>query len=140
MTSIPMSKLHLQVAVGLLNEGFITAVRRGDLQGPDTQFTPTTYDNISTRRIWLELKYRNFRSVLNRIHLISHPNRRVIATPDEMLHLCTGRPFRKVQPLELGEVIFVRVQDSKDSKETSVYEIHEAVDKNLSGELLLRAS
>lgn len=132
-----MTKLHLQVALGLYNEGFLTAVRRGDLYGPDKEFTPTTVDNISSRRIWLELKYRNFRPVLSRAHLVSHPNRRVYATPKDMLRLCTGKPFGKVQPLALGEVMFVRISGRKG--QPKICEIHEAIDSNLSGELLLRA-
>lgn len=136
LTSIPMSKLHLQVALGLYKEGFLASVQRGDLRGPDKEYTPSTFDNISTRRLWLGMKYRNFRPVLNRMHLVSHPNRRVNATHSDLIGLCTGRPLGKVQPLALGEVMFLRA----NNKEKSVHEIHDAVRRNISGEILCRAS
>lgn len=136
MTSIPMSKLHLQVALGLYKEGFLSSVQRGDIYGPDKTYTSTTVDNISSRRLWLELKYRKFKPVLSRMHIVSHPNRRVFASHTDMLGLCTGKPYGKVQPLALGEVMFVRAKD----KNNTVYEVHEAIANKVSGELLVRAS
>jgi len=136
LTSIPLSKLHLQIALGLYKEGFLSSVQRGDLRGPDPEYTPTTFDNISTRRLWLGMKYRNFEPVLSKFRLVSHPNRRVFASHAELVGLCTGRPLGKVQALSLGEVMFVRAKN----KEKSVHEIHDAVKRNLSGELLCRAS
>lgn len=136
LTSIPMSRLHLQIALGLYKEGFLASVQRGDLSGPDREYVPTTFDNISTRRLWLSLKYRNFKPVLGRLHLVSHPNRRVFARYKDLSGLCAGRPFGKIQPLALGEVMFVRIKD----KSKSVYEIHDAVKRRLDGEILCRAS
>lgn len=136
VTSIPMTKLHLQIALGLYKEGFLGSVQRGDLSGPDKVFTPTTFDNISTRRLWLSMKYRNFKPVLHRIHLVSHPSRKVVASHADLIKLCTGKPLGKVQPLALGEVMFIRA----NNKERSVHEIHDAVRRRLSGEILCRAN
>lgn len=135
ITSIPMSKLNLQVVLGLYKEGFLLSVQRGDLQGPDKTYTPTTFDNVATRRLWLGLKYRNFQPVLRHLHLVSHPNRRVFGTHKDLMGLCSGTPFGKVQPLGLGEVMFVRIKD----KNNSVIEIQEAVRRHLGGEILCRA-
>lgn len=136
LTSIPLTKLHLQIALGLYKEGFVTSVQRGDLRGPDKEYTPTTFDNISTRRLWIGMKYRNFRPVLNKLHLVSHPNRKIFASHSDLIGLCTGRPLGKVQPLALGEVMFIRAKN----KEKSIHEIHDAVKRNLSGEILCRVS
>lgn len=132
LTSIPMTKLHLQVALGLYKEGFISSVQRGDLKGPDKVYTPNTADNISTRRIWLGLKYHNFNSVLKSMHLVSKPSRRVVAKPTAIKDLVAGKPFRQIQPLAMGEVMFVRLADG------DVVEVQEAAKKNLGGEILCR--
>lgn len=134
LTSVPMTKLHLQVALGLYREGFITSVQRGDLQSPDKEFVPTTYDNISTRRLWIGLKFHNFKPVLKSIHLVSHPNRKIFATHKEISSIVAGRKFRTVEPLKLGEVMFIRLKDG------SVVDIHEANRRRLGGEILCRAS
>lgn len=136
LTSVPLSKLNLQVVLGLYREGFLSAVQRGDLQGPDQEYTETTFDNISTRRLWLGMKYREFKPVLHNIHLVSHPNRRVFATHGDLAKLVSGKPHGKVQPLALGEVMFVRIKD----KNKTVMEIQEAVRRHLGGEILCRAS
>lgn len=136
LTSIPMTKLHLQIALGLYKEGFLSSVQRGDLRGPDAEYTPTTFDNVSTRRLWLGMKYRNFAPVLSQMRLVSHPNRRVFASHADLVGLCTGRPLGKVPALKLGEVMFIRAKN----KENSVHEIHDAVKRKLGGEILCRAS
>lgn len=134
LTSVPMTKLHLQVALGLYKEGFLQSLQRGDLKGPDVEYVPATPDNISTRRLWLGLKYRNFKPVLSSLSLVSHPNRRVFGTHQDLVGLCSGRPMGKVQPLRLGEAIFVRLPNQ------TVVEIQEAVRRHQSGEILCRAS
>lgn len=132
LTSVPMTKLHLQLALGLYKEGFISSVQRGDLKGPDKEFIPNTSDNISTRRIWLGLKYHNFQSVIKSMHLVSHPSRRVIARPKDIQDLVAGRPYRRVKPLGMGEAIFVKLDNG------DVVEIQEAARKHLGGEILVR--
>lgn len=134
LTSVPMSKLHLQVALGLYREGFLSSIQRGDLKGPDSEYVPTTFDNVATRRLWIGLKYHNFQSVLRRIHLVSKPSRRVYATPQEIQALVSGKRFRLVQPLQLGEVMFIRLKNG------SLVEIKEAAKRHLGGEILIRAS
>lgn len=134
LTSVPMTKLHLQIALGLYKEGFISSVQRGDLKGPDQVYTPNTADNISTRRIWLGFKYHNFSSVLKNMHIVSKPSRRVVAKPHAIKDLVAGRPFRRVQPLAMGEVMFVRLPNDE------VVEIQDAARKNLGGEILCRVN
>ncbi|CDO55742.1 hypothetical protein DV113_000245 [Geotrichum candidum] len=134
LTSIPFTKLHLQVALGLYKEGFISSIQRGSLTGPDKEYTAATPDNISTRRLWLGLKYHNTKSVISEMHLVSHPNKRVFAKPQQVVDLLAGKKLRQINPPKLGEVMFIR------TKEGDVLELQEAAQKHLGGELLCRVS
>jgi ribosomal protein S8 len=129
-----MTKLHLQVALGLYKEGFLSSIQRGDLRGPDKEFVPTTHDNVSTRRLWIGMKYHNHQPVLKNIHLVSHPNRRVVAEAKDIIGLASGKSFRLVVPPQIGEVMFIRLRDQ------SVVELQEAAKKHLGGEIICRAN
>lgn len=132
LTSIPFSKLHLQVAVGLYREGFLSSIQRGSLTGPDTEYTATTFDNVSTRRLWLGLKYHNAKPVISSMRLVSHPNRRVFVEAKQVSELLGGKAIRQVKPPQLGEVMFLR------TREGEVLELQEAVQKHVGGEILCR--
>lgn len=132
LASIPYTKLHLQIALGLYREGFINSVQRGSLTGPDAEFTPATFDNISTRRLWLGLKYHNSKPVISQMSLISKPNQRIFFDEHQINNLLKGVSSRHVKPLQLGESIFVR------TKSGEVLEIQEAARKEVGGELLFR--
>lgn len=134
LTSIPYTKLHLQLALGLYKEGFISSIQRGSLTGPDKEFTAATPDNISTRRLWLGLKYHNMRPVISQIHLVSKPNRRVHANAQQVNDLLGGKKFRLIEPPKLGEVIFVKVKSGE------LMELQEAAQKQLGGEILCRVN
>lgn len=131
-TSIPFSRLHLQIALGLYREGFISSVQRGSTSGPDLQPVDVTPDNISTRRLWLGLKYRNNQSVIRDISLISKPSRKVNLTATEMKALASGLAVRFIKPLQPAESIFIR------TKNKEIIEIQEAAKKNLAGTALCR--
>ncbi|GME73043.1 unnamed protein product [Ambrosiozyma monospora] len=132
LTKIPYTKLHLQIALGLYKEGFISSVKRGSITGPDLTPVEVTPDNISSRRLWLGMKYRENKPVLSKFQLISKPNRRVFCTSSDLRNFAAGQRFRFVKPLQPGEVIFVR------TREKEVIDLHEAVKKQLDGELLCR--
>lgn len=133
LASIPYSRLHLQISVGLYKEGFISTLQRGSVNGPDLQPVEVTPDNVSTRRLWLGMKYRNGKSVLNKFQLISKPNRRVYANIEELKKFSSGERFRFVKPLMPGEIVFIRPRGTKE-----VINLHEAVKKHVEGELLCR--
>ena len=89
-TSVPFSRLHLQVALGLYREGFISSIQKGSTTGPDLKPVEVTPDNISSRRLWLGLKYLNNQSVIRDFSLVLKPGRKVNLTPTEirkLLHL-----------------------------------------------------
>lgn len=109
-------------------------MQRGDLQGPDQTFVPTTFDNVSSRRLWLGLKYHEFKPVLRKINLVSKPSRRVNLNAREIQLLVSGKPVGITKPVQLGEVIFLKLSDE------SVVEIQEAAKKRVGGQLLCRAS
>ncbi len=134
LAKIPYTRLHLQIALGLYNEGFISSVQRGSINGPDIKQVEVTPDNVSTRRLWLGLKYKDNKPVLSHIHLISKPNRRVHLTNDELVHFAAGNRVRFVKPMKPDEVVFVRASNG------DVLNLYEAVKKQLTGELLCRVS
>ncbi|GME90401.1 hypothetical protein B5S28_g481 [[Candida] boidinii] len=132
MAKVPYTKLHLQIALGLYKEGFIGSVQRGSIAGPDITPVEVTFDNIATRRLWLGLKYRNNRPVISKFSLISKPCRRVYCDHNELKMFASGKKVRFVQPIQPGEVVFVR------SKQNDVFNLHEAVARQVDGELLCR--
>lgn len=132
MTSVPFSRMHLQVAQGLYKEGFIASMQKGSTSGPDLKPVEVTPDNISTRRLWLELKYRNNQSVIRDISLISKPGRKVNLTLEEVKALSSGLPVRFIKPLQPAECIFLKTEDKE------IIEIQEAAKRNLSGLALYR--
>ncbi|GMM44074.1 mitochondrial 37S ribosomal protein [Pichia kluyveri] len=133
LASIPYTRLHLNIALGLHKEGFISSLQRGSQNGPDITPVEVTPDNISTRRLWLGMKYRQGKPVLSKFQLISKPNRRVYANAEDLQSFASGNRFRFVKPVMPGEIVFVRPRGSKE-----VINLHEAVKKHVDGELLCR--
>lgn len=131
-TSIPFSRLHLQIALGLYREGFISSVQKGSTSGPDQYPVDVTPDNIATRRLWLGLKYRNNQSVIRNFSLILKPSRKVNLTATEVKALASGLAVRFIKPLQPAESIFIKTGDKQ------ILEIQEAAKKNLKGTALCR--
>ncbi|EMR09343.1 hypothetical protein PNEG_02297 [Pneumocystis murina B123] len=131
-TSLPATKLNLDICLGLYTHGLLGSVRRGSYCGPDTVYTPTTFDNISTRRIWVDLKYQMMVPVLKQIKVISKPGRRQWMSASN-LALLTRQRVNFIPALEMGECLFIQTRKG-------VMEIREAIGLNLSGELLCRVS
>jgi ribosomal protein S8 len=132
-TSIPYTKLHLQVASHLYNQGFISSIQRGSLNGPDEIPTEVTPDNISTRRLWLGMKYRDSKPVISKFQLISKPSLRMHLKPDEIKELANGKLVRRIRPLSPSELVLV-----KCNKTEEVMELSEAAAQGRGGEVLCR--
>ncbi|ODV79746.1 ribosomal protein S8 [Suhomyces tanzawaensis NRRL Y-17324] len=132
-TSVPFSRLHLQAALGLYKEGFISLIQKGSTTGPDLKPVEVTPDNISTRRLWLGLKYRSNQPVIRDISLVSKPGRKVNLTTQEVKALASGLPVRFLKPLQPAESLFIRTTRDKE-----VIEIQEAAKKGVSGLALYR--
>lgn len=134
MAAVPFTRLHLQVATGLYKHGFIKGIQKGSIAGPDLFPTEVTPDNIATRRLWLNLKYKNSKPVLSKLSLVSKPNRRLVLTKQEIKALASGLKVRIIDPLQPGEVMFVKLPRSKE-----LIELQEAADRYVGGEVLCRA-
>lgn len=132
-TSVPFSRLHLEVARGLYKEGFISLIQKGSTSGPDLKPVEVTPDNIATRRLWLGLKYRNNQPVVRDISLISRPGRKVNLTTEEVKALASGLPVRFIKALQPAESIFL-----KTAADNEVVEIQEAAKRGLKGLVLYR--
>lgn len=130
LTSIPYTRLQLQFAYNLYKQGFLSSLQRGSTKGPDHNPVEVTPDNISTRRLWVGLKYHDNRPVLSSCKLVSRPNTRIELGADDLKKLCSGLTVRGVKPLQPGELMLVLAGEIMD--------IHEAVKKRLSGEVLCR--
>lgn len=132
-TSIPFSRLHLEVAFHLYKQGFITSVQKGSTLGPDQVPTEVTPDNIASRRIWLGLKYRGTESVIRKFSLVSKPSRKIFLNKEELKSLAAGKKIRLIKPIQPGELMLVR-----DDLKKTVLELSEAVNEGVSGEVLCR--
>lgn len=133
LTSLPYTKLQLQFAYNLYKQGFLTSVQKGSTKGPDETYVEVTPDNISTRRIWIGLKYRENKPILSKCQLISKPSARVNFNNSELRKLYAGKWIRNVKPVQPGELILIRTQGL-------LMDINEAINKNYGGEVLCRIS
>ncbi|CAG8450618.1 11124_t:CDS:10 [Ambispora leptoticha] len=105
--AVPDTKMNLAISKVLYKEGFISSVTRGDHLQPDISYTPTTPENIATRRLWLDLKYRDNKPVLTRMRVVSKGSRRLWMKLEDFVSLCGGRRARFIAPLQPGEIAIV---------------------------------
>ncbi|CEP61511.1 mitochondrial 37S ribosomal protein uS8m LALA0_S03e04500g [Lachancea lanzarotensis] len=131
LTSIPYTKLHLNFAYNLYKHGFLSTLQRGSTKGPDVAAAEVTPDNISTRRLWLGLKYRENKPVISTCRLISKPNLRIDLKYEDLKQLCTGKTVRLIKPLQPGELILVRSGNE-------LFDINDAIARKIGGEVLCR--
>jgi len=118
----------------LLRAGFLTNITRGTIEAPSPEKFVDAGE--AQRRIWADLKYRNDRPVLESMHLVSKPSKRVFMDTSELRRLCTGRSAKTVEPLGMGEIAVVRTKN----KEYEWLEAREALQLRLTGEVVCRAS
>lgn len=124
--------MNLSIALALYKQGFLSSVQRGSTNGPDSEYTPTTPANVSTRRIWLGLKYRDASPVLSNMHVISKPSRKVWMSVSKLKELVDGRKGREmIKGLVPGEICFI-------GTDKGVMEIRDAVKRRIGGEVLIR--
>ncbi|KAH7098120.1 ribosomal protein S8 [Auriculariales sp. MPI-PUGE-AT-0066] len=133
--SLPHTTQTLGVLTVLLQNGFITSLSRG------TEYIPSPAAFLTAKpaqqRIWAQLKYRDERPVLNAMHAVSLPSKRVFMDAEDLRLLCTGRAVKNVKALGMGEIAVVRTQHV----ENEWVEAREAIALNLrGGEIMCRAS
>lgn len=125
--------MNLAIANILYREGFLSSVTRGNHLGPDTEYTPTTNENIATRRLWLTLKYKDNAPALTSLSVVSKPSKKVTFNVNEMKSMASGRRAKFIKPLQPGEIAIMNTNQG-------VLELQEAIKKNVGGEILCRAS
>jgi ribosomal protein S8 len=132
--SVPHTTQNLGILSILLRAGFLTNITRGTIEAP----SPEKFVDASEaqRRIWADLKYRNDRPVLESMHLVSKPSKRVFMDTNEIRRLCTGRSAKTVKPLGMGEIAILRTSN----REYEWLEAREALQLHLNGEVICRAS
>lgn len=134
MLPLPHTTQNLAIAQILLQNGFISHVARGTVNGADPSIWATAPE--PARRIWIGLKYRDDLPVLTHAEVISKPSKWQIMDAWDVRRLCSGRMSKFVKPLGLGEVAVVKHVDEK--RRTHWLEAREAVRRNVGGEILCR--
>ncbi|RKF55113.1 37S ribosomal protein subunit S8, mitochondrial [Erysiphe neolycopersici] len=138
LTSVPSSNQILSVCLALQAAGFLKSVTRGGLTPPPIDDLssyvpePVTQENISTRRLWLGLKYWNNEPVLRRMNMISRPTKRISMGVDGLRQIARGNRFGHVSGLtKTGECLFV-------TTDKGVLEVRECLERSVGGMLLCR--
>jgi len=140
LTSVPSSNLILTLMLSLQTSGFLSAVVRGGPEPPPpslllnltSDIEPVTQSNISTRRLWLGLKYWNSEPVLSKMNMVSKPTKRIWLDVESLAKIVRGRRAGYVDGLTRpGECLFV-------STDRGVLEARECVERKVGGMMLCR--
>ncbi|APA08849.1 hypothetical protein SS1G_02652 [Sclerotinia sclerotiorum 1980 UF-70] len=138
LTSVPSSNMILTLMLSLQSSGFLSSVTRGGLTPPPMDELSTyepeavTQRNISTRRLWLGLKYWNNEPVLSRMSVISKPTKRIWMDVEGLSEIIRGRNANFVEGLRNpGECIYI-------STSSGIMEARECVERRVGGMLLCR--
>ncbi|RHZ66988.1 hypothetical protein Glove_303g101 [Diversispora epigaea] len=129
--AVPESKMNLAISLILYHQGFISGVQRGDVQRPDAIFTPTTPQNITRRRLWLDLKYRDNEPVLKYMSCVSKGSKRIYMNVDELQLWASGQRAKFVKPIQPGEISIL-------STSKGILELRDALELREGGEVLCR--
>jgi len=97
-----------------------------------TAVESVTQENISSRRLWVGLKYYNNRPVLEKMKLVSKPTRRVWMGVGDLEDLARGEKRGYVRGMRgVGEALFL-------TTDKGIMEIRECVERKVGGMLLCR--
>jgi ribosomal protein S8 len=139
LTSVPSTNLHLNLLLALQSSGFLSSVTRGGLTPPPLDDLssyvpePVTQQNVSSRRLWLGMKYWNNEPVLKSMKMVSKPTKRIWMDVQGLNKVVRGDREGEVQGLRnVGECLFV-------STDRGVMEARECVERKVGGMLLCRA-
>ena|SRR5579859_770056 len=135
ITSIPITRLNLRLALAMKTAGFLSTVQPGSFAGPDPDgaIVPVTPSNVATRRLWLGLKYVDNERVITKCQQLSRSNRRVYLNLREIEDMIKGRRAQTIRGLSMGECMFVNTSKG-------VYEARDAIRRKVGGEALCRVS
>ncbi|EKG15536.1 Ribosomal protein S8 [Macrophomina phaseolina MS6] len=163
LTSVPLTKLHLTLALGLQKQGFISSVAPGgptppptfalrapSCEGPSaeqlreqpwlayqtpvrTRTPQTVPTNKALQRLWLGLKYWNNEPVLREMKLASKPTKRIWLNSEDLGKIVRGYEANQVKGLTRPGECLFITTDR------GVFEARECVEKKIGGMVLCRA-
>ncbi|KAI3401196.1 hypothetical protein diail_11901 [Diaporthe ilicicola] len=139
LTSLPNTKYNLMFALALHRSGLISSVTRAGPRppAPEQLLTfepePVTSANVSTRRLWLGLKYMGDEPVMRYLRSISKPKRPITMKLPGLRRIARGFESGYIDGLKMGECMFV-------ATDKGVLEIREALAKETGGLVLARVS
>ncbi|KAJ4424363.1 hypothetical protein N0V82_000882 [Gnomoniopsis sp. IMI 355080] len=139
LTSLPNTKYNLFFALALHRSGLISSVTRAGPHPPppDQLLTfeaePVTTHNVSSRRLWLGLKYINNEPVMRNVKSITKPKRPVTANLAALQRIARGFESGHIDGLKMGECLFV-------ATDKGVLEVREALSKRVGGLVMCRVS
>jgi len=103
-------------------------------QLPGAERLLVTQTNVSTRRLWVGLKYYNNTPVLSKLQMVSKPTRRVWMGVQDLEGLVLGDRRGYVKGLRaVGESMYV-------STDRGILEVRECVERKTGGMLLCRVN
>ena len=129
--SIPFSKQNQSIAQILYEQGFLSCWMMGDHQAPFANASfPITPENVHSRRIWLDLKYRQGEPALNEFKIVSKPSRRIFASVQELQALGAARKVTSlIKRQVLGQITIIDTV-------YGIVELKDALYKRVGGEVL----
>ncbi|POS81594.1 mitochondrial 37S ribosomal protein S8 [Diaporthe helianthi] len=139
LTSLPNTKYNLLFALALHRSGLVSSVTRAGPSPPPPEALltsvaePVTSANVSTRRLWLGLKYVGDQPVMRKVQCVSKPSRRITLKLPGLRNVARGFEEGYVDGLKMGECMFV-------ATDKGVLEIREALEKGTGGMVLARVS
>lgn len=150
IASVPNTKLHLKLCLAFLNQGVISSVVRGSQSPPPQHLLlghPTlnddmtvdipsteevTQSNVSSRRLWLGLKYWQNEPVMGKLIPVSKPTRKVNLDIPGIRSVHRGDRSDMVEGLRSpGELLFMLTN-------LGLMESRQCLERNVGGMVLCR--
>lgn len=106
----------------------------GGMGVEEKNMPPITQENISSRRLWVGLKYYNSRPVLEKMRLVSKPTRRVWMSVLDLERIAKGEKRGYVKGMRgIGEAMYM-------TTDRGIMEIRECVERRIGGMALCRVN
>lgn len=150
LTSIPMTRMHLSLALLLQKQGFLSTVTVGGPSPPqkllplahteeaeEAALKPqedegVTQANRASRRLWLGMKYWDSEPVLRKMRMLSKPTKRIWLSSEDIARIVRGKSSNFIDGMtRVGECIFV-------STDRGIMEARECAERKIGGMVLCR--
>ncbi|KAK7203095.1 mitochondrial 37S ribosomal protein MRPS8 [Myxozyma melibiosi] len=108
LVSIPYTKLHLAIMLGLYRHGVVSAVNLGGQYGPHLTPQAIETEPVSSRRLWITLKYKDGTPVLKNAGLVMASKDFFEMKRFELVALLHGATVKRMRPIAPGELLFIK--------------------------------